>query len=62
MTMVTVPMAVLLGAAIGMLASGVIVAVVNDDTVAYLVTTVISISLFVLVFCGLEALTNAGGA
>ena len=62
MTMVTVPMAVLLGAAIGMLASGVVVAVVNDDIVTYLVTTVISISLFVLVFCGLEALTNAGGA
>lgn len=62
MTMVTVPMAVLLGAAIEMLASGVVVASVNDDAVTYLVTTVISISLFVLVFRGLEALTNAGGA
>lgn len=62
MTMVTVPLMVLVGVAVGMLASGVVVASVNDDTVAYLVTTVISISLFVLVFCGLEALTNAGGA
>ena len=62
MTIVTVPLAALIGMGVGMLASGVIVAVVNDDTVAYLVTTVISISLFVLVFCGLEALTNAGGA
>lgn len=58
MTMVTVPMAVLLGAAIEMLASGVVVASVNDDTVTYLVTTVISIQLFVLVFCGLEVLTK----
>lgn len=62
MTMVTVPLAALIGMVVGMLASGVIVAVVNDDTVAYLVTTVISISLFVLFFCGLEALTNAGRA
>nr|DAF31732.1 MAG TPA: hypothetical protein [Caudoviricetes sp.] len=58
MTMVTVPMAVLLGAAIGMLASGVVVAVANDDIVTYLVTTVISIQLFVFVFCGLEVMTK----
>lgn len=62
MTMVTVPMAVLLGAAIEMLASGVVVASVNDDAVTYLVTTFIGISLFVLVFCGAEALVKVGGA
>lgn len=62
MMMVTVPMAVLLGTAIGMLASGVVVAIVNDDTVTYLITTVIGISLFVLVFCGAEALVKVGGA
>lgn len=61
MMMVTVPLAVLIGAAVGMLASGFVVASVNDDTVTYLVTTVIGISLFVLVFCGAEALTKAGG-
>ena len=62
MTMVTVPLAALIGAAIGMLASGFVVASGNDDTVAYLVTTVISILLFVLVLCGGEALIKLGGA
>lgn len=58
MTMVTVPLAALIGMVVGMLASGVIVATVNDDTVTYLITTFIGISLFVLVFCGAEALTK----
>lgn len=62
MTMVTVPLSVLIGMAIGMLASGFVVASVNDDTVTYLVTTVIGISLFVLVVCGAEALVKVGGA
>lgn len=60
MTMVCVPLAALIGAAIGMLASGFVVASGNDDTVAYLVTTVISTLLFVLVFCGGEALIKVG--
>ena len=60
--MVTVPLSALIGAAIGMLASGFVVASCNDDTVAYLVTTVISILLFVLVLCGGEALIKLGGA
>lgn len=62
MTMVTVPMAALLGAAIGMFVGGFVVASDNDDVAAYLVTTVISTVLFILVLCGGEALTNAGGA
>lgn len=62
MTMVTVPLAVLIGAAIGMLASGFVVASGNDDTVAYLVLTVISTLLFVLVLCGGEALIKLEGA
>lgn len=62
MTMVTVPLAALIGAAIGMLASGFVVASGNDDTVAYLVLTVISTLLFVLVLCGGEALIKLGGA
>ena len=62
MTMVTVPLMVLVGAAVGMLASGFVVASANDDTVTYLITTVIGTSLFVLVFCGAEALVKVGGA
>lgn len=62
MTMVTVPLMALIGMVVGMLASGFVVASVNDDTVTYLVTTVIGISLFVLVFCGAEALVKVGGA
>lgn len=60
--MVTVPLAALIGAAIGMLVSGFVVASDNDDTVAYLVTTVISTLLFTLVLCGAETLTKLGGA
>ena len=62
MTMVTVPLSALIGAAIGMLASGFVVASDNDKTVAYLVMTVISTVMFVLVLCGGEALTKLGGA
>lgn len=62
MTMITVPLAALIGLVIGMLASGFVVASVNDDTVTYLIITVLGISLFVLVFCGAEALVKVGGA
>lgn len=62
MTMVTVPLGVLIGAAIGMLVSGYVIASDHDDTVAYLIITVISTLLFIFVFCGIEALTNLGGA
>lgn len=62
MTMVTVPLMALIGMVVGMLASGFVVASANNDTVTYLVTTVIGISLFVLVFCGAEALVKVGGA
>lgn len=62
MTMVTVPLAALLGAAIGMLVGGFVVASDNDDVAAYLVTTVISTVLFILVLCGGEALIKLGGA
>ena len=62
MTMITMPLAALIGMVVGMLASGFVVASANDDTVTYLVTTVIGISLFVFVFCGAEALVKVGGA
>lgn len=62
MIMVTVPLSALIGAAIGMLTSGFVVASVNDDTVTYLILTVISTLLFVLVFCGGETLIKLGGA
>ena len=61
MTMVTVPLAALIGAAIGMLAGGFVVASDNDDVAAYLATTVISTVLFILALCGGEALIKAGG-
>lgn len=60
MIMVTVPLAALIGAAIGMLTSGFVVASGNDDTVMYLITTVISTLLFVLVLRGAEALIKVG--
>lgn len=60
MTMVTVPLAALIGAAIGMLVSGFVVASGNDDTALYVVATVIITLLFVLFSCGLEALVKVG--
>lgn len=58
MIMVTVPLAVLSG----LFASGFVVASENDDSMTYLILTVISILLSVLVFCGVEALIKLGGA
>lgn len=60
--MVTVPLAVLIGAAIGMLLGGYIVASGNNETGEYILGTFISCALFILICCGLEALTKAGGA
>lgn len=62
MTMVTVPLAALIGAAMGMLVSGIALAYANDDTALYVVATVIITLLFVLFSCGLEALIKLGGA
>lgn len=62
MTMVTVPLAVLIGAAIGMLMGGYIVASENNETGIYILRTLISCALFILICCGLEALTKLGGA
>ena len=62
MMMVTVPLAVLIGAAIGMLLGGYVVASGNNETGEYIVGTLFCCALFILVCCGLEALTKAGGA
>lgn len=62
MTMVTVPLAVLLGCAIGMLLGGGTIAACNNETGEYLISTVICCGLFVLICCGMEALIKAGGA
>lgn len=62
MMMVTVPLAALIGAAMGMLVSGIALAYANDDTALYVVATVIITLLFVLFSCGLEALIKLGGA
>ena len=61
MTMITVPLAVLIGAAIGMLASGGVIAAENNEGGEYTVMTIICCMLFVVVCCGLEALIKAGG-
>lgn len=60
MMMVTVPLAALIGAAIGMLASGLALAHANNDTALYVKATVIITLLFVLFSCGLEALVKVG--
>ena len=60
MTMIIVPLSALIGVVMGVVTSGLVVAVDNDDTVAYLIRTVIITLLFVLIGCGLEALGKAG--
>jgi hypothetical protein len=60
MTMITVPLSALIGVVMGVVTSGLVVAVENDDTKAYLIQTVIITLLFVLYGCGLEALGKAG--
>lgn len=55
MTMITMPLSALIGVVMGVVTSGLVVAVENDDTKAYLIRTVIITLLFVLYGCGLEA-------
>lgn len=58
MTMVTVPLEVLIGAALVILATGAVYAADNDNTVEYLVLTIISTLLFFLAFCVVKSLTK----
>ena len=60
MTIVSVPLAVLIGAAIGLLTTGYVFASDNDDGGLYLVMTIITTSLSILILCGLEALALRG--
>ena len=62
MRMVTVPLAVLIGAATGMFATGVVFAAENNEVGEYVVGIVFFCIFSVLVFCGIEALINLGGA
>lgn len=62
MTMVTVPLAVLIGAAIGILLAGGTSATSNDEMGEYCITTVICCGLFILICCVMKALIKAGGA
>lgn len=62
MTMVTVPLAVLIGVAVGLMTGGLFVASDNNDTGAYVLAIVCFTVLFVFVFSGIEALIKAGGA
>lgn len=61
MMMVTVPLAVLIGAATGMFAAGVVFAAENNEVGEYVVGIVFFCIFSVLVSCGIEALSKAGG-
>ena len=62
MTMATVPLGVLIGAAIGMLTTGAVYAAEKDEVGEYLMGIVFSCIFYVLFCCGLEALIKAGWA
>lgn len=62
MTMVTVPLAVLIGAAIGMLVSGYSLAAGNNETGKYTLATFTCCVMFIFFCCGAEALIKLGGA
>lgn len=62
MTMVTVPLAVLIGAASGMVATGVAFASESNEVGEYLAGTTIFCIFSILIFSGIEALINLGGA
>lgn len=62
MTMVTVPIAPLIGLLLGLSLSGLAVALDNDNIFAYVITAVLGSGLCVVLVCGIEALIKAGGA
>ena len=62
MTMVTAPLAVLIGVAVGMLTSGAVFAVEDNAKGEYVVGTIFCCILFTLVCFGSEALIKLGGA
>lgn len=62
MTMVTVPLAVLIGLLLGLIFAGTAVASDDGDYAAYAITAVLSVGLCILVASGLEALIKLGGA
>ena len=62
MMMVTVPLAVLIGAAVGMAVTGAVFAVENNEVGEYLAGIVISCIFSILIFSGIEALINLRGA
>ena len=62
MMMVTVPLAVLIGAAVGMVATGAVFAAENNEVGEYLAGIVISCIFSILIFSRLEALINLRGA
>lgn len=62
MTMVTVPLAPLIGLLLGLSLAGLAAASDDGDYAAYVITAVLSVGLCILVASGLEALIKAGGA
>lgn len=61
MTMVTVPLAVLIGLSLGLIFAGTAAASDDGDYAAYVITAVLSVGLCILVASGLEALIKARG-
>lgn len=62
MTMVTVPLAPLIGIVIGLSLAGIAAASDDGNYAAYVITAVLSVGLCIVVASGLEALIKAGGA
>lgn len=62
MTMVTVPLAPLIGIVIGLSIAGITAASDDGNYAAYVITAVLSVGLCIVVASGLEALIKAGGA
>lgn len=62
MTMVSVPLAVLIGAALGIVATGVGFAVEHNEVGEYLACMVFFCVFSILMLSGIEALANLGGA
>lgn len=62
MTMVTVPLAPLIGILLGLSLAGIATASDDGNYAAYVITAVLSVGLCIVVASGLEALIKAGGA
>ena len=62
MTMITVPLAPLIGLLFGLILAGIAAASDDGNYAAYVITAVLSVGLGIVVASGLEALIKAGVA